>query len=163
MSPRRLTRDALLTAFALAIYVVELQLPSLVPIPGVKLGLANIITLVAMFWLGPADAAGILFARIVLGGIFSGQLMSFVYSLAGGTLCYLATLLLRKIVTSKQIWVCGVFGAIAHNVGQIAVASAVVGASALAYLPALTVSGIITGLFTGLCAQFIVHRMKFFK
>ena len=84
---------ALLTAVALTIFMVELQLPALAPIPGVKLGLANIITVYAMFVLGPRDTACILLVRILLGSIFSGQLMALFYSLAGGLLCYLVMLL----------------------------------------------------------------------
>lgn len=159
MNAKRLTRMALLTALALIIFFAELQIPYPVPIPGVKLGLANIITVYAMFLLGPADTAMILLARILLGSIFSGQLMSLFYSLAGGSLCYLVMLVMRKIVSRKQIWVCSVFGSIAHNVGQILVAMLVAETTAMIfYLPVLLVSGIIAGTFTGLCAQFVVNR-----
>jgi heptaprenyl diphosphate synthase len=126
----------------------------------VKLGLANIITVYAMFALGPGDTLCILLARVFLGSVFSGQMTSLLYSLAGGLLCYLVMLLLRRILTVKQIWVCSVLGAMAHNVGQMAVAVLVTGTPALIYyLPVLMVSGILTGLFTGLCAQFVTGRL----
>lgn len=83
-----------------------------------KLGLANIVTVYAMFLLGPADTLAILLCRIVLGSLFAGQLMSMLYSLGGGLSCYMVMLLLRKLLTKKQIWVCGIIGAIAHNIGQ---------------------------------------------
>jgi heptaprenyl diphosphate synthase len=160
MKTRKLTRMAVLTAVALTIFVIELQLPALAPIPGVKLGLANIITVYAMFALGPGDTLCILLARVFLGSVFSGQMTSLLYSLAGGLLCYLVMLLLRRILTVKQIWVCSVLGAMAHNVGQMAVAVLVTGTPALIYyLPVLMVSGILTGLFTGLCAQFVTGRL----
>lgn len=160
MSAKRLTRMALLTAAALGIFIVELQIPSLTPVPGVKLGLANIITVYAMFALGPADTACILGARILLGSMFSGQMMSLMYSLAGGTLCYLVMLALRRLFTEKQIWICSVFGAAAHNLGQITAAILIARTPALIYyLPVLMVSGIIAGTFTGLCAQFVVNRL----
>jgi heptaprenyl diphosphate synthase len=160
MKTRKLTRMAVLTAVALTIFVIELQLPALAPIPGVKLGLANIITVYAMFALGPGDTLCILLARVFLGSVFSGQMTSLLYSLTGGLLCYLVMLLLRKILTVKQLWVCSVLGAIAHNVGQTAVAVLVTGTPALVYyLPVLMVSGILTGLFTGLCAQFVTGRL----
>jgi heptaprenyl diphosphate synthase len=160
MTTRRLTRMAVLTAVALTIFVVELQLPSLTPIPGVKLGLANIVTVYAMFTLGPADTLCVLLARILLGSFFAGQIMALLYSLAGGLLCYLVMLLLRRILTVKQIWVCGVLGAVAHNVGQIAVAILLTRTPALVYyLPVLLVSGILSGAFTGLCAQFVANRL----
>jgi heptaprenyl diphosphate synthase len=160
MATRRLTRMAVLTAVALSIFIVELQLPSLAPIPGVKLGLANIVTVYAMFTLGPADTLCILVARILLGSFFAGQIMALLYSLAGGLLCYLVMLLLHRVLTVKQIWVCGVLGAVAHNLGQIAVAILLTSTPALLYyLPVLMVSGILSGAFTGLCAQFVANRL----
>ncbi len=159
MDTRRITRGALLTGVALTIFLVELQIPAPVPIPGVKLGLANIVTLYAMTVLGPWDTACILIARILLGSIFSGQMMALFYSLAGGTLCYFVGLLLRGVLAPDQIWVTGVLGAIAHNTGQILVAIPVTGTPAvLSWLPVLTVSGILSGLFTGLCARFLLRR-----
>lgn len=160
MTTKRLTRMAMLTAIALTIFMVELQLPALAPIPGVKLGLANIVTVYAMFVLGPADTICILLVRIVLGSVFSGQMMSLFYSLAGGLLCYLMMLLLRHLVTPRQIWICSILGAAAHNVGQITVAILLTGTPALlCYLPVLMISGIIAGAFTGLCAQLMVGKL----
>lgn len=159
MSAKRLTLMAMLTGVALTIFIVELQIPELVPIPGVKLGLANIITVYAMFLLGPGDTACIMISRILLGSIFSGRVMSLLYSLSGGLLCYCAMLFMRKIVTKKQIWACSVLGAIAHNIGQITVAIFITQTTALLlYLPVLMISGIISGTFTGLCAQFVINR-----
>ena len=151
---------ALLTAMALAIHVAEAQIPPLVAIPGVKLGLANIITVYAAFSIGGGAAAMILIARILLGSMFGGGVMSLIYSLAGGVLCLLVTLLLRRVLTKKQIWVAGVAGAIAHNIGQILAAVVVTGTpSIVSYLPILLVSGVITGLFTGFAAQAVVNRI----
>ncbi len=153
------TRMALLTAVALTIFVAEAQIPPIVPIPGVKLGLANIITVYAMFRLGPREALAILLARILLGSLFAGQMMSLLFSLAGGLLCFAVMLPLRRILTLRQIWVSGVIGAVCHNIGQILVAAAVSGTLSVAvYLPALMLSGIVTGAFTGLCAQLLVNR-----
>jgi heptaprenyl diphosphate synthase len=113
-----------------------------------------------MFALGPGDTLCILLARVFLGSVFSGQMTSLLYSLAGGLLCYLVMLLLRRVLTSKQLWVCSVLGAMAHNVGQMTVAVLVTGTPALVYyLPVLMVSGILTGVFTGLCAQFVTGRL----
>lgn len=157
---KQLTTMALLTAIALAIHVAEAQIPPLVAIPGVKLGLANIITVYAAFSIGGGAAAMILIARILLGSMFGGGVMSLMYSLAGGVLCLLITLALRKMLTAKQIWVAGVMGAIAHNIGQILVAIIVTGTpSIVSYLPILLISGVITGAFTGFAAQAVVNRM----
>ena len=150
----------LLTALALIIFTVEAQVPALVPIPGVKLGLANIITVYAMFCLGPKDTMMILLCRVFLGSVFSGQMMTLFYSLSGGLLCYLVMLPMRKLVTEKQIWVCSVVGAIAHNIGQIIAAICIARTPGLiVYLPVLMISGIIAGTFTGLCAQFVISRL----
>ena len=76
MKLRRLTFDALLTAIALTIFLVELQIPPLAPIPGIKMGLSNIVTVFAIFALGPLDALLILLIRILLGGVLSGHTMA---------------------------------------------------------------------------------------
>ena len=161
MKTKRLTRDAMLAGAALIIFIVEAQLPPLTSIPGIKMGLANIITVYAVFALGPADAALILAARVLLGAMFAGGLSALMYSAAGGLACLLVMLALRRALSMKQIWVASVIGAAAHNAGQIAVAVAVTGTVGLAaYLPVLLMSGMIAGLFTGLCAQALINRMK---
>lgn len=163
MKTRRLALDALLTAVALAIYVVELQLPHFVPIPGVKLGLANIITLFSLTLLTPADAGAILVCRMILGSLFSGNMMALIYSASGGALCFAVTLLMRGRLSRRQLWVAGVLGAAAHNLGQIAAAILITGTPELIYyLPALMISGVVTGLLTGLTAQFAVLRLESF-
>ena len=163
MSTKRICRMALLTAIALTIFVVEAQLPALAPIPGIKLGLANIVTIWALFTLGPVDAILILLARILLGSLFAGQLMTMLYSLSGGLLCYLMTLLMRRIVTTKQIWVASIFGAMAHNIGQLLAATVVMSPVVWYYCPMLMISGLLTGAFTGLAAQFLYGHMAKLK
>lgn len=159
MKTKRLTTMALLTAIALTIFMVEAQIPPIVPIPGVKLGLANIVTVFAVFALGPAEAALILFARIFLGSIFAGNFSSILFSAAGGTCAIGVTILLRRVLTGKQLWVAGSLGAVAHSVGQIAVAVFWTGTSSvLIYLPVLAAISIVTGFCTGLAAQFLVNR-----
>lgn len=159
MRTRKLCIAALLTAVALGIFMLEAQIPPVVPIPGVKLGLANIVTVFAVFSLGWKMGAGVLAARILLGAVFSGNFSMIFYSAGGGALAILVTILLKSILTDKQIWVAGCLGAIAHGIGQIVVAVWITGTvSVLIYLPVLLLSGVITGTFTGLCAQFLVRR-----
>lgn len=161
MTAKKLTRMALLVAVALIIFMVEAQIPPVVPVPGVKLGLANVVTVYAMFVLTPGETLMILLSRIFLGSVFSGQMMMFFYSLGGGLLCWLVMVVLRRLVTRRQIWVCSVIGAVFHNVGQIAVAIFMTRTPSLAvYLPVLMVSGIITGLFTGIAAQALIARLE---
>ena len=160
MRTRRLTRDAMLTGVALIIFIVEAQLPPLTAIPGIKPGLANIITVYAVFMLSPADAAGILAARILLSALFAGSPSVLMYSAAGGLCCLLAMLGMRRVLSRRQIFVASILGAAAHNLGQMAVAVAVTRTSGLlAYLPLLLASGMVAGLFTGLAAQALVNRV----
>ncbi len=157
---RRLTRLALLTAIALTIFLVEAQIPVPIPIPGVKLGLANIVTVYAVFVLGCGDALLILVCRVFLGAVFSGQMMTLFYSRGGGLLCWLVMVLLRRVLTRRQIWLCSPIAAIFHNLGQLLVAAVMLGTwVVLAYLPYLVIAGAASGLFTGLCAQFLIHRL----
>lgn len=158
---RELTRMALLTAIALTIFMVEAQLPGLAPVPGIKLGLSNIVTVYAVFALGPGRACAILAARVFLGAVFSGQMSTLLYSAAGGACAIAVTVAVRRLLTKKQIWVAGVLGAMAHSVGQMAVAIGVTGTPGLAvYLPVMIAVGIFTGAFTGLCAQFLHERLR---
>ena len=101
---QRLTRLALLTALALIIFIVEAQIPPLTAIPGVKLGLANIITLMTLYEFGPKDALMVLLVRIFLGSVFSGQMLMLLFSLAGGLLCYAVCALLYRHVPLKRLW-----------------------------------------------------------
>ena len=157
---RRLTRLALLTAIALTIFMAEAQIPVAIPIPGVKLGLANIVTVYAVFVLGPGDALMVLLARVLLGSMFSGQMMTLFYSLGGGLLCWAVLALLRRLFSREQLWLCSPVSAIAHNLGQLLVAAALMRTWAvLAYLPYLVLAGAASGLFTGLCAQFLIGRL----
>ena len=155
----RLTRLALLTAIALTIFMVEAQLPA-APIPGVKLGLANIVTVYAVFVLGPWDALMILCARVFLGAVFSGQMMTLIYSAAGGLLSWCALCLLRRLLSRDQMWVASPVAGVCHNVGQLLAAAAVMRTWAvMAYLPYLVIAGVAAGLFTGVAAQALVNRL----
>ena len=161
MQTRKLTRMALLTAIALTIFMIEAQIPALVPIPGVKLGLANIVTVFAVFTMGSKEGAMILAARIFLGAVFAGNFSTIFYSAAGGACAILVTIGLKQILTKNQLWVAGALGAVAHSMGQMAVAVAMTGTPGLlVYLPVMILCGVVTGLFTGLCAQFLVKRGK---
>ena len=152
----------MLCAIALTIFMVEAQIPPLTPIPGIKMGLANIITVFTVFAIGPKDAAAVLFVRIFLGAVFAGNFSTIFYSGAGGLCAILVTIVSRKILTKKQLWIAGVLGAIAHSVGQMAVAIGVTLTPGLvAYLPVMILIGIFTGAFTGMCAQLLTERLKF--
>ncbi|MGN1115084.1 MAG: Gx transporter family protein [Candidatus Ornithomonoglobus sp.] len=161
MNTKRLTTISMLTALSLIIFIIEAQLPPLAPIPGIKLGLANVITLITLEWFGRKDAFAVLVLRIVLGCIFAGTMMSFMYSLAGGLLCFAVMSLAMKLFKGSKIWVISVFGAISHNIGQIIVAVLITSTWQIAaYLPILLVSAVITGMFTGFSAQAVIKRKE---
>lgn len=160
---KRIAVDAVLTAVALTVFIVELQLPPILPaVPGIKLGLANVITLVALFIARPADAAAIQYTRIVVGCLFSGRITSLAYSLAGGTLCLIVMLLLRRVLTDRQAWAASVAGALAHNAGQLAVAAFAFGTPRIlvAYIPILAFAGTVAGIFTGAAACAAIAALK---
>lgn len=157
----RITRLALLTAVALTIFLAEAQMDPLTNIPGVKLGLANIVTVYVMFSMGPGDALLVLSGRVFLGAVFSGQPMTLIYSAAGGFLSWCALCLLRKLLTKKQIWLASPVSAIFHNIGQLLAAAAVLRSwSVMAWLPYLVIAAIIAGLFTGVAAQALIGRLE---
>ena len=164
MKTKKLTTLAMLSAIALTIFMVEAQIPPLVPIPGIKLGLANIVTVFTVFAIGAREGALVLFVRIFLGAVFAGNFSTIFYSAAGGALAILVTIFLKKLLTRKQLWVAGVCGAIAHSIGQMAMAIALTATPTLAlYLPVMIAISIVTGTFTGLCAQFLLNRGNLWK
>ena len=157
--PKKLVLLALLTAIALTIFIVEAQIPAIVPIPGVRLGLANIVTVFAVFAIGSREGAAVLLCRIFLGAVFAGNFSTILYSAAGGFCAIAVTVGMKKLLTNRQLWVAGALGAMAHNIGQMAAAVAISQTPSLViYLPLLLAIAIVTGSLTGLCAQILLHR-----
>lgn len=155
MNTKNLTTLALLTCVSLIIFVIESAIPPLVPIAGIKLGLANIITLVVLSNFSPRDACLVTMARVTLATIFTGTAMSFLYSIFGAVFSLFIMIIMHKIFVGKYLYLTSIFGAIAHNAGQIIAALIITATpSVLFYFPVLMISGIITGLFTGLCAHY---------
>lgn len=158
---RRLTALALFAALSLAVFAIESAIPPLVPIPGIKLGLANIITLIVLSNYSGKDAFLVLFVRILLSCFLFGQVMSLMYSLAGGLLCFFAMWLSHRVLQGHCLFLTSIIGAIFHNLGQIGAAILLTSSlGVLTYLPFLMLSAVITGLFTGLCAHFLNRYLK---
>lgn len=151
---------SLYTAAALILFVVESVIPMPVPLPFVKLGLANIITLIVLVCYSPKDAFLVLMLRIFLASVFYGQIVYLVYSMAGGILCFLADVVINRLLKGKYIYITAVFGALFHNVGQMLAAFFFLGKGVLPYFPYMVLCGIITGLFTGILANILVLRLK---
>ncbi len=161
---RKLVFMALLTAVELTVWVIEGQIPAPIPVPGVKLGLASVVTLTAMAVLGRREAGCILLARILLGSLFAGSFSAVLFSLAGGAVswCVMSALLGR--FPEKLLWVVSVFGAIGHNAGQLLAAVAVTGTPGLFwYGPILLTAAIVTGVFTGLGAMYLTRALRVYE
>lgn len=168
MSIRKLSALALFATLSLAIFAAESAIPPLVPIPGIKLGLANIITLILLRHFSTRDAFLVLISRILLSVLLFGQALSLIYSLAGGLCSLLVMACVMKVLQKKLIFLTGAMGGLTHNMGQLAVAFAITATpGVLAYLPFLILSGILTGIFTGLCAdlagKYLVRHLSFLK
>ena len=158
---KKLALMALLTAIALTIFVIENQIPTPVPVPGVKLGLANIITLIAMKLLGKKEAGAVLLVRVLMGAMFAGSPSTLLFSAAGGALAYLVMCLSVDHFGEDQLWIVSALAGIAHNAGQLLVCMLVVKTpGVMAYAPVLAASGVITGVFTGFAAQYLLKALK---
>ena len=158
---RRIALTAALSAVALTIFVADGPIPPVVPFPGVKLGLANIVTLVAMVLLGRREAGAVLAVRLVLGSIFGGGFSAFMFSAVGGLFAYLVMCLLVGVFPEKLLWVVSVLSALAHNAGQLLVAVLVTGTpQILIYALILAAAGIITGVFTGFASMFLIRAVR---
>ena len=149
----------ILLALALICSYVESLIPFSFGIPGVKLGLTNLVIVMALYCIGTREAVLISVLRILVSGFLFGNLFSILYSLAGALLSFLVMWGLKKTKKLKCVTV-SMAGGIFHNIGQILVAAAVVeNFSVLYYVPILLVSGLITGLLIGILAQELVIRI----
>lgn len=158
---RKLVLMSLLTAAALTIFVIENQIPLPVPIPGVKLGLANIITLVAMLLLGRKEAGAILLVRVLMGAMFAGSPSTLLFSAAGGLFAWLVMCLTTGVFSDSQLWIVSALAGVAHNAGQLLACALVVKTpGVLAYAPILAASGVITGVFTGFAAMYLIRALR---
>ena len=158
---RRLALMAVLTAIALGIFMLEAQLPAPVPIPGVKLGLANIITLTAMCLLGRREAGLVLLLRVLMGAMFAGSPSTLIFSASGGLLAYLCMCVLIKLIPEERLWVTSAISAVAHNAGQLLACALILRTPGLlGYAPVLAVSGVLTGVFTGVAAKYLLRALR---
>ena len=155
MNTKQLARSALLVAAALALSYLERFIPLnlVVPLPGVKLGLANIVTMFALYTLEKRQAFAILVLRCCLGSLFGG-LSGLAMSLTGGVLAFW-TMVMAKKLPLFSVYGVSLLGAAAHNLGQVLAASVMMGSVyTFYYLPFLLLTALATGLLTGtICAN----------
>ena len=161
LTTKQLTLCAVLTAMALALSYLEnfFPLSLAIPIPGVKLGLANIVTVFALYELGAVPALVILFARCGLGSLFAGNVSALLFSLLGG-LCAMLVMIGLKHCRKLSIYGVSIGGAAAHNIGQMAAAIITLGKTmVLGYLPFLLAVSLLTGTLTGFVAALLFRAM----
>ena len=158
---RMITQSAILIALALALSYTERFIPLqlLIPLPGVKLGLANVVTLVALYMLGWKQTLPIVLVRCVLGSFF-GSLTGLLFSLTGGILS-LAVMALCKKFPMFSVYGISILGAATHNIGQILAAMVLMNSVFVgAYLPYLLLIGIFTGMATGAACAGVLRAFK---
>ncbi|MBQ3803141.1 MAG: Gx transporter family protein [Oscillospiraceae bacterium] len=160
MNTKKLTVMAMTTAVAMILSFVESQIPAFVAVPGVKIGLANIAVVFALYRLGWKEAVAISLVRVVLVSMLFGSIASLFYSLAGAVLSLTGMGLLKKTGKFTEIMI-SVTGGILHNIGQIGMACLILETAALRYyLPFLLISGIIAGIVVGILSAVLVQRIK---
>lgn len=160
MKAGRIAYYGLFAALAVLMGYVEMLVPVPVPIPGVKLGLANVVALVMLYYMDAKSAFFISLVRVVLCGLLFAGFAGLLYSLSGALLSFAAMALLKKTGRFSMIGV-SVAGGVFHNVGQITVAALAVENVRMAYyLPFLLVSGVVTGVLIGLVAQMALRYLQ---
>lgn len=151
----QITLCAILVSMALVLSYIEhfIPLQMFVPLPGIKLGLANIVTLMALFFLGAKSAFTILILRCILGAVFGGGISGLAFSVVGGVFA-MTTMCIFKNYQRISIYGVSILGAAAHNIGQILTAVFLMGSAYIVgYLPYLLLVSVFTGLATGsICA-----------
>ncbi len=158
---KRIVYSALFTVIALALHLVESALPPILPFaPGAKMGLSNLATLIAVMIVGVGEAYLILIVRCVLGALFGGNMFSLVYSLPAGLVSLSVQVILIKTLSKRlsiiSISFCGAF---THNTTQLAVASIIVQAPLINFMPLMLLASAIAGLTIGLTAYFTLKYL----
>ena len=160
MNTKKLTTLAITVTLAMALSFLESQIPPLVAIPGVKLGLANIAVIFALYRFGAREAAAVSALRVFLVGLLFGSFVSTLYSIAGAILSFAVMLLLRRFKVFSEVGV-SVAGGVCHNVGQIAVACVLLETNViLYYLPFLLLSGTVAGIGVGVLSALLIRKLK---
>ena len=160
MKIRTLTKMALLAAAALILGYIDSLIPLVPSVPGIKLGLPNLVVIFALYRMGFRDAAILSLLRVTLASILFGSVMSFAYSAVGAAL---SLLVMWGMKTTGRFGTAGVSvaGALAHNFGQILTAALLLETSMLVwYLPALCISGTAAGVCIGLLASVLIRRIR---
>ena len=159
MNTKRVALYGIMIALAMILSYVEAQIPAFFAIPGMKLGLTNIVVVVALYVMDSKSAMFINIVRIILVSLLFGTAMSFAFSIAGGMLSTIVMILLKKADKFGTVGVSAA-GGITHNIAQILVAILLLGTKAIAwYLAILWISGVASGILIGIIAGIIAGRL----
>lgn len=159
MKPKKLMTEAMLCGLALILSYVESLFPLSIAVPGIKMGLPNLVIVFALYRLGAGSAARISLVRVAVVALLFGNVYSFLYSIAGAVLSLLLMTLLQKVPGLHTAGV-SVAGAVMHNAAQIGVAMIILGTDKIIYyLPALLVSGVVSGVVIGVLAALMIARI----
>ena len=160
METRKVARMGLLLALSMILSYVETLIPAFVAVPGVKIGLANIVIVFALYTLGDMEAISLSLIRVLLSSLLFGSVLSLLYSFSGALLSLVGMVLMKKVKIFSTT-VVSVTGGVLHNLGQILVACLVSETDVLLYdLPVLILSGTITGAVIGIIASLVIKRLE---
>ncbi len=157
---KSITLSALLCAVALMLSYIESLIPAFLPIPGIKLGLANIVSVFLLYKCGFKYAFTVSLLRVTLSVLLFGNLLTLAYSLAGALLSLLVMFIIQRTGLFSEVGV-SIVGGICHNAAQIAVASILMSTSQIIYyLPALVISGTVTGAVIGIGGALLIKKIN---
>lgn len=157
---KKLAIYALMVALAMIFSYIEVLIPIPYLVPGMKIGLANIVTMIALYKMGALDAAVVSVMRILLSALLFGNVFSLAYSLAGGLISLAIMILLKKTDRFSMVGV-SLAGGVCHNIAQIGVAAILLETGELIYyLPVLLITGTITGILIGVLGGLILKKLE---
>ena len=157
MSAKRIAKMSMLVALAIIFSYIEFLIPINLGVPGIKLGLANLVIVIALYTMNAMDVWLISILRILILGFMFGSGMSIIYSIAGAVLSLIVMCIIKRIKGFSIVGV-SIAGGVCHNIGQIVVAMLVVETTGiLYYMPALLVAGVITGAIIGIISKRVVR------
>jgi len=160
MKSKKISTYGLLIALAFILSYIEAMFPLPVPIPGIKLGLANLVVIVALYTMGAKEAFVLSIIRIILVGFTFGSLSTMLFSLAGGLLSWLLMSVLKYIGIFSHVGV-SIVGGVSHNIGQIITSILIMeNINIIYYLPFLLISGLLCGAVIGIVGGMIIQRIK---
>jgi heptaprenyl diphosphate synthase len=160
MNVKKLTALSISVALAMMLSFIESQIPPFVAVPGVKIGLSNIVTVFLLYTFGAKEAGGVSLVRVVLSSLLFSSPVSMIYSLCGAALSLAVMVVAKRLTPFSEVGV-SILGGVFHNAGQIIAACFILeNAYIAAYLPPLIISGTVAGIAVGIASAILVRKLK---